>query len=159
FFIGDIVAEKPEAARVLDACGLDYCCHGDRTLQDACDDLGVDPSVVVELLEMVTPDADNAWTSLGPRELAAHIVEVHHAFLKRELPAVEALAAKVLAAHGERHPELAEIHRLVTALRADLEPHLLKEERVLFPAISALSDGQTEFPFGSIRNPIRMMML
>ena len=159
FFIGDIVAEKPEAARVLDAYGLDYCCHGDRTLQDACDDLGVDPSVVVELLEKVTPDADNAWTSLGPRELAAHIVEVHHAFLKRELPAVEALAAKVLAAHGERHPELAEIHRLVTALRADLEPHLLKEERVLFPAISALSDGQTEFPFGSIRNPIRMMML
>jgi regulator of cell morphogenesis and NO signaling len=155
--IGDIVAEKPAAARVFDAYGLDYCCHGDRTLEDSCGAVGVDPSVVVDMLEHVTPEGDNTWTSMGLRDLTTHIVAVHHAYLKRELPALEALAAKVLAAHGERHPELADVHRLVIALRADLEPHLLKEERVLFPAIAALVDGQTEFPFGSIRNPIRMM--
>jgi regulator of cell morphogenesis and NO signaling len=34
----------------------------------------------------------------------------------------------------------------------------MKEERVLFPAIAALAAGQTEFPFGSIANPIRMML-
>jgi regulator of cell morphogenesis and NO signaling len=48
---------------------------------------------------------------------------------------------------------------LIKALRADLEPHLLKEERVLFPAIEAVAGGQREFPFGSIANPIRMMTL
>ena len=67
-------------------------------------------------------------------------------------------AAKVLAAHGGHHPELAQVRRLVAAVRADLEPHLLKEERILFPAIHELAAGRTEFPFGTVANPIRMMI-
>ena len=50
------------------------------------------------------------------------------------------------------------MRRLVAAIRADLEPHLMKEERVLFPAIQSLADGQREFPFGTVGNPIRMML-
>lgn len=34
---------------------------------------------------------------------------------------------------------------------------MLKEERVLFPAILELTDGPAQFPFGSITNPIKMM--
>lgn len=55
---------------------------------------------------------------------------------------------KVLAVHGERHPELDEVRLLVAAVRADLEPHPLKEERVQFPAIHTLADGHTEFASG-----------
>ena len=76
-----------------------------------------------------------------------------------ELPRVHALAGKVPAVHGDRHPELVEVTRLVTELRADLEPHLLKEERVLFPAIRELAAGHADFAFGSVANPIRMMSL
>jgi regulator of cell morphogenesis and NO signaling len=36
---------------------------------------------------------------------------------------------------------------------------LLKEERVLFPAIAALAAGQTEFPFGPVERPIHMMVI
>ena len=90
----------------------------------------------------------------GPR--CAHRRE-HHRYLNEELPVVDALAAKVLSIHGDRQPELAEVRRLVAAIRADLEPHLLKEERVLFPAIAALADGKRELGFGSVVNPIRMM--
>ena len=61
--------------------------------------------------------------------------------------------------HGQRHPELAEVRRLVAELRFDLEPHLLKEEGVLFPAIAALAAGQSEFPFGSVAHPIHMMVI
>jgi regulator of cell morphogenesis and NO signaling len=38
-----------------------------------------------------------------------------------------------------------------------VEPHLMKEERVLFPAIDALARGQRDFGFGSVANPIHMM--
>jgi regulator of cell morphogenesis and NO signaling len=34
----------------------------------------------------------------------------------------------------------------------------MKEERVLFPAIHALAAGRTQFPFGPVANPIRMMI-
>jgi regulator of cell morphogenesis and NO signaling len=157
--LGDLVATNPAAARVLDSVGLDYCCHGDRTLAMACAEAGIDERELAERLADLPVEGDTTWASLEPPALAAHIVEVHHSYLHEELPLVDELAAKVLSVHGERHPELAEMRRLVAALRADLEPHLLKEERVLFPAITAMAGGRTEFPFGSVANPIRMMML
>jgi regulator of cell morphogenesis and NO signaling len=51
------------------------------------------------------------------------------------------------------------VRRLVADVRADLEPHLHKEERVLFPAIAALAEGLTDFPFGSVAQPIHMMVI
>ena len=62
--------------------------------------------------------------------------------------------------HGARHPELADITSTYEDLRADLEPHLLKEERVLFPMIRelAVSTGAPSFHCGSLRNPISVML-
>ena len=77
---------------------------------------------------------------------------------REELPLVDALAAKVLSVHGRNHPELVRVRALVAALRADLEPHLQKEERVLFPAIAAAAAGRREFPFGTVAQPIRVML-
>jgi regulator of cell morphogenesis and NO signaling len=48
---------------------------------------------------------------------------------------------------------------LVTELRADMEPHLDKEEQVLFPAIRRLAEDPMELPSGSISNPIRVMLV
>ena len=158
YTLAEIVTENPAAARVLDGFGLDYCCHGHRTLAVACAEAGIASAVVTAKLADLEGAVDIGWTTLAPPALADHIVETHHRYLHEELPLLDALATKVLAAHGERHPELAEVHRLVAALRADLEPHLLKEERVLFPAIHDLAMGRAQFPFGPIANPIRMMV-
>jgi regulator of cell morphogenesis and NO signaling len=155
--LGDIVADNPAAARALDAHGLDYCCHGRDTLGSACAEAGIDPATVEgELAELPVADGGKI-RDLDPPALADAIVETHHVYLKSELPIVDELSAMVVRAHGERHPELAEVRRLVVDLREDLEPHLMKEERVLFPAIHALWNGRTDFPFGSIAAPIRMM--
>ena len=45
-------------------------------------------------------------------------------------------------------------------VRADLEPHMAKEERVLFPMIRELatSAGVPAFHCGSLRNPISVML-
>jgi len=156
--LGDLVAANPAAARVLERYGLDYCCHGSQTLGEACAVRGIDADAVGTELGALKISGDTAWRELGPSALVDHIIAVHHDYLHEELPRLDALAAKVLDVHGDRHPELAEVQRLFTQLRNDLEPHLMKEERILFPAIKALLAGQREFPFGSIANPIRMMM-
>lgn len=156
--LGDLVAELPSRAAVLDRFGLDYCCHGQRSLAEACTAAGLDASSVAKSLEDtghdVAPDHPR-----DPVMLADHIEATHHHYLHAELPELEALAAKVAEVHGGRHDELACVHRLVAVLGADLEPHMLKEERVLFPAIRALAGGARELPFGTVRNPIRMMSL
>ena len=155
--LGDLVASNPAAARAFERNGLDYCCRGDRTLAAACEAAGIDTAAMVSELDGLAVEGDTTWTTLDPPALADHVVAVHHHYLHQELPLLDALAAKVLAVHGERHPELRTVRRLVAAVRADLEPHLMKEERVLFPAIHELARGRREFPFGSVANPIRVM--
>jgi regulator of cell morphogenesis and NO signaling len=157
--LGDIVADNPATARALDRLGLDYCCHGQRSLESACAEAGLDPVAVVAELDAIGPGGDTSWAQLEPPALADHIVESHHRYLKEELPLLDALAEKVLSVHGERHPELNQVRALVREIRADLEPHLLKEERILFPGIHDLARGRRDFPFGTVADPIRVMLL
>ena len=158
--LGALVAESPARARVFDRLGLDYCCHGDRSLAEASRAAGLDPDTVVAALG-AAPAAGPASFETGtdPAALIDDIVHGHHAFLWEELPALVALAAKVDEVHGSRHPELAVVHQLVAALRADLEPHMLKEENVLFPAVRLLVEGQRQLGFGAIDDPIGVLRL
>jgi regulator of cell morphogenesis and NO signaling len=157
--LGDIVAEQPAAARVLSEAGLDFCCHGDVDLDSACAAAGLDPDELADRIGDLEPDAGDDWADLSPPALAHHIVSTHHRFLRDELPSLEQLADKVADVHGARHPELLHVADLVREFRADLEPHMDKEERVLFPAIHALFDGGAhDFSFGTIDNPIRVMI-
>ena len=156
--LGQVVADNPATARTLDRLGLDYCCHGRRSLASACAEAGLDPAAVAAELDALPAGGDRSWMGLDPLSLADHIVEQHHRYLTEELPLLDALAEKVLSVHGANHPELTDVRALVAALRADLEPHLLKEERVLFPAIAALAAGPRRFPFGPLSNPVGMML-
>ena len=64
-----------------------------------------------------------------------------------------------MAAHVENHSELSELQQAFAALRAELEPHMFKEEQILFPAIRQLEHAASRpnFHFGTVNNPIRMM--
>jgi regulator of cell morphogenesis and NO signaling len=156
--LADLVAQNPARAIAMDRLGLDYCCGGDEHFDAACARSGLDPDAVAAQLDAAPVlDDTHACAEMSPAELIGHLLDAHHAYLHAELPVLDALAAKVVAAHGERHPELRAVQELITLLTDDLEPHLMKEERVLFPAIERLIAGAAEFPFGSINNPIHMM--
>ncbi len=156
-----IVTARPGLARELEARGLDYCCGGAATLADSCAANDLDTtSVLSELAAMSVDEIAPDWATMGVAQLVDHIEGTHHQYLWAELPRLSALAAKVLSAHGERHPELVDVVACYATIRADLEPHLTKEEQVLFPAIRTLAtDGGTpSFAFGSTANPISVML-
>jgi regulator of cell morphogenesis and NO signaling len=154
--LGELVTEEPARAAVFERLGLDYCCHGRRSLAEACASKGLDAETVAAQVEQAT-GAPASWRGGSLTDLAAHVVATHHRYLWDELPLLDALSAKVARVHGERHPELRDTRALVGAFRADLEQHMRKEELVLFPAIERLEQGVRDFPFGSISNPIGMM--
>lgn len=158
--LADLVTAVPGAARVFERHGLDYCCGGQRTLDDACADRGIDPEVVLGDLVALEVGPEPAWVTMNPAQLVDHLEATHHAYLHTELPRLSALAAKVRGVHGERHPELVAVQATFETLRADLEPHLMKEERILFPMIRELvaSDTLPAFHCGSLRNPISIMV-
>ena len=158
--LADVVTEEPGAARVLEGFGLDYCCGGRRTLADACGREGVDPNRVLDALGNLAPGPEPDWAQMAPEELVDHLETTHHAYLHAELPRLHALVDKVTGVHGVRHAELADVGAAFVALRADLEPHLRKEERVLFPMIRELATATAppSFHCGTLANPISVML-
>jgi regulator of cell morphogenesis and NO signaling len=140
--LGEIVTRRPALAAELERRGLDYCCHGGRTLAEAAREAGLDVATVAGELSVVAVDEPAAeWASLGPSDLIDHIDTVHHRYLWAELPRISTLVDKIVTVHGERHPELLEVQRICGDLRADLEPHLTREEQELFPRIRQLADA------------------
>jgi regulator of cell morphogenesis and NO signaling len=157
--LADIVTAHPDLARELERRDLDYCCGGRRTLAEACNEVGLDPVETATALSGIGGGTAAPWAALPPDQLADHIEATHHAYLDDELPRLGALADKVAGVHGERHPELVDVQRLFDELRADLTPHLTKEERILFPLIRelAVADRPASSHCGSVENPISVM--
>lgn len=161
--VGDFVRENPNRARVFESLQIDYCCGGKVPLEQACKKQGLEPSAVLSQLEQCDQsgrsdslvDAD----SMTLTELADHIEATHHAYLKEELPRLDFMTDKVARVHGEHEPRLAQTRQAFLALKAELEPHMMKEERILFPIIRQLeqADGPLQFHCGSVANPIRQM--
>ena len=89
--------------------------------------------------------------------LIAHIDTAHHVFTRVQLDRISGLIAALDDAGTPITPELRDCCR---GLEADLLPHLMKEEQILFPYIIALEKSPDHPPrafFGSISNPICMM--
>lgn len=162
--VGDIVAGDFRTAGVFERFGIDFCCGGRRSLADACRTATVDPAALLRALDAVTAIDDRrddvmAWP---PARLVAHIVDIHHGYVRTALPMIARFLAKLIEVHGARHPELAEVRIAFARLARDLEQHMIKEEQVLFPYICELAarDESCErrpSPFGTVENPILMM--
>ncbi len=161
--LGALVAEDPGRAELLESLGLDYCCGGGRSVGDACAQAGLDPQAVLRLLAAAPGGTERRAEvdirALSLAELADHIEATHHRRLRADLPRVNALAAKVLAAHGTRHPELAELAQVLADLSEELMAHMNKEERILFPAVRGIerSGRPANVCFLSIAQPIGVM--
>lgn len=140
--VGSLVADRPSRSRVFERWGIDYCCGGKRSLAAACAAKSVDAVAVLRELHAAdaAPDshADVNWVHAPLAELCDYIVSRYHDMLRQALPRLTALSAKVRDAHGDLHPEMAELHACLTAFRAELEAHMADEEQVLFPAVKQL---------------------
>ena len=160
--VRELVAEMPERARVFEQLGIDYCCNGKASLEEACRSAGVRPEQALEAMEAQEVDgSDDAVNpaDLTMTQLADHIEETHHAFLRQELPRLSALVEKVSQVHGDTEPWTVEADRVFKGLVAELELHMMKEEQILFPMVRQLDvvESVPEFHCGSIDNPIAAM--
>ena len=162
--VREIALRRPGAARIFEALRIDYCCGGGQSLAEACEKAGVTLSEVVARLERAPKEpTSSSWDDRTMSELIDHILSTHHEHDRRELDRLRALSTKVAAVHGAGHPELARVRSLVLALAQDLEPHMMKEEQVLFPYVRELDASlrgkgpRPEAFFGTVANPIAMM--
>lgn len=166
--VGDLVVRHPQLRLRLEQLGIDYCCGGKKPLIEAAEAAGQPWPVVEAALNAALteqPESDTTdWSRAPLITLVDHIENKHHAFMKEQLPRLDGLLEKVQNAHGDRHGDLlAQLRKVYSSIRAELEAHLMKEEEILFPAIKAnetfLTNGGVKpvSHCGSVQNPIRQM--
>ncbi|MDZ7624685.1 MAG: iron-sulfur cluster repair di-iron protein [Ignavibacteriaceae bacterium] len=163
--LAEIVTDNIRSAIVFEEYGLDFCCKGNRGLKNACAEKNIDLQKVVNEL---TNLSHNGNGKENPDDwqldfLVDYIINNHHQYVRRMIPVISLHADKVASVHGKNHPETLRIADLFLAVREELEMHMMKEERILFPQIKQMVQTQKENsqffppPFGTIQNPIRMM--
>jgi regulator of cell morphogenesis and NO signaling len=147
--VGQIATEHPQATRVFDRHGIDFCCGGGKPLSEACEQKGLASEAIVAEIQQELEEVDTEmerWDQADLKDLIEHILIHYHRPLDTELPRLEGMARKVLAVHGEKMPEvLPELLSTFLALKAELQEHFPKEEEILFPMIlrgeGALASG------------------
>ncbi|MGB0369444.1 MAG: DUF542 domain-containing protein, partial [Flavobacteriales bacterium] len=164
--IGEMVAENYRTAPVFKKYGIDFCCKGGRTLEDACASKGIDPQPLIADLEAATKVTDNSavdYTTWKLDRLANHIEDTHHRYVEAAIEQVKPFLDKVAKVHGDGHPYLIEIRNMFFEAAGNLAQHMKKEELILFPFIKKMQlakDSGEPMPtpqFGTVGNPIAMM--
>src|SRR5262249_42018486 len=137
-----------------------------QPFEQACLAKGLSPYDVKREIEQAKAASvtDRDWQTAPLEELVSHIVSTHHAYLREELPVLGTRMDKVLSVHGARHPQIfPRMAEVFAAFRSELEMHMRKEEKILFPFLEQYGRAETRnlpmppAPFGSVANPIAMM--
>ncbi len=160
--VAELAVSHPAALSVFNKYHIDFCCGGDRSLDEACIRVGLNPEKIrYEIFNAPTqqssiPARIESW---GVPLLADYIVQNHHAYVRMAIPELTALLEKVCAAHGEDNIELLNIQQDFLDLADELLSHMDKEEMALFPALKRL-DAQRgdDHPLAeNVKAPIAMM--
>ncbi|MBJ2173330.1 iron-sulfur cluster repair di-iron protein [Aureibaculum sp. A20] len=165
--IGQIVAEDYRIAQVFKNHGIDFCCKGDRSVEEVAQKNNVDASLLYKEIETIQNQNTNEsidFKSWSLDLLADYIEKKHHRYVEAKIPVLKQYLNKLCKVHGSRHPELFEITEHFNASAGELTAHMKKEELILFPIIRKMIDAKlkglemSKPHFGTVENPIEMMM-
>ncbi|MCC6864833.1 MAG: iron-sulfur cluster repair di-iron protein [Ignavibacteria bacterium] len=164
--VGELVAQDYRTASVFKKNGIDFCCNGNRSIEEACIQKKKNSDDIISQLENVvvgTKDTAADYANWSLDLLADYIEKKHHRYVTEKIQEITPFLNKVVKVHGDSHPELFEIGQLFAEGAGELTAHMKKEELILFPVIRKLAtkepdDDMPNMPFGSIQNPINAMM-
>ena len=162
--LGQLVAQDPRAAEILEQYKIDFCCNGHRTLQEACEDPERRTAVAVALNSLTGQPAATVNPYLDFRNwpldlLVDYIEKKLHRETGRRITQLQTHLEKICRVHGAAHPELFTIRDLFDESAGELSMHMKREELVLFPYIrkTVLNGKPPAAAFGTVANPIRVL--
>ncbi|MBA6151235.1 iron-sulfur cluster repair di-iron protein [Gelidibacter maritimus] len=164
--IGQFVADDFRTAAVFSNYGIDFCCKGDRTVEEVCKKNNIEVEELLgKLLEIqISNNQQSIDYQSWPLDLLAEYIEKkHHRYVEEKTPVLRQFLDKLCKVHGRRHPELLEITTLFIGCAKEMASHMKKEELILFPFIKRMVKAQMEGTkidspqFTTVENPIALM--
>jgi regulator of cell morphogenesis and NO signaling len=138
--VRQIAIDQPSAIDVFDRMGIEYCCKGSQTLQDACSEIAISVKDVVRALDQAAGNqvGNSRFENKTLEFLILRALRSQHGRVREELSVLQGMAATVADRYRARHPELTVIGELLQKLSFELTTHLAEEEGTLFPALLEL---------------------
>ncbi len=163
--VGSFVTENQFSTAILNKYGLDFCCGGKQALDQACADKGLNAEQIFGELQATnaSTSAEHVnWEESELKDLAQHILDTHHVYVKQELPRISELVNKVASVYALKAPFVTNLQLVWQALHDELAAHLQKEEQVLFPRVLEMCAAEQGTPLpafhcGSVNSPINVM--
>lgn len=157
--VGKIVSDDYRTARIFSKYGIDFCCKGGISLEEACKTNQVQLEDVVQALQEVdkSSSADESWKTVNLGQLIDHILDKHHRYINETGPTLLAYLLKISQVHGERHPELYQVYQLFHDSLGELALHMKKEELILFPLIRKAEKSNEQASMRDMLGPITQM--
>lgn len=142
--LAQVVKDYPNTIGFLNNLHLDYCCGGHEAISIAIKEKGMDVEKFLKELNEVaarptTAHADvhediDSFKELSVNDMLDDLEATHHVTDRQLMAETEELLNKILIVHYPHHGEmLTKLHHLYAGLKAELEEHFAKEERLVFP--------------------------
>lgn len=142
--LAQVVKDHPNTIGFLNNLHLDYCCGGHESISIAIKEKGMDVEKFLKELNEVaarptTAHADvhediDSFKELSVNDMLDDLEATHHVTDRQLMAETEELLNKILIVHYLHHGEmLTKLHHLYAGLKAELEEHFAKEERLVFP--------------------------
>ena len=145
--VGEIVRINYKTVQLFEKYNIDFCCGGGISLSEACKKSNADQNKLISEIEALIQinDPDSEYIErLGLDELCNYIVKRHHSYVNENIPFLQQKIQKLCDVHGDNHPGLFEIKKLLDEVFSNLTVHMKKEELILFPHINEIMRYQKE---------------
>lgn len=142
--VAEIVTDIPLSADIFRKYGIDFCCGGNISINEAVKNKKVDAETLIdEINELPNHDQGNINVKyLDAPSLIQYIQSRYHETMREEFKNLSPYVTKVAKVHGPNHPFLIQLQDLYRQYRDGMLEHMAQEDEHDFPALIKLSRGE-----------------
>lgn len=142
--VAEIVTDIPLSADIFRKYGIDFCCGGNISINEAVKNKKVDAETLIdEINELPNHDQGNINVKyLDAPSLIQYIQSRYHETIREEFKNLSPYVTKIAKVHGPNHPFLIQLQDLYRQYRDGMLEHMAQEDEHDFPALIKLSRGE-----------------
>jgi len=136
--IGALARDIPGAAAIFHSFQIDFGFNGGMSLRDALLEKEINPRVLIATLENLELNSSGTDAQIfeNRERTIEHVLNRYHDTNSKQIPELIRLAKRVERVHGNSVECPVGIATCLEDLRTGLDPHLIKEEEILFPMLA-----------------------
>ncbi|EGQ3646377.1 iron-sulfur cluster repair di-iron protein ScdA [Staphylococcus pseudintermedius] len=144
--VADIVTHYPKTADVFRKHGIDFCCGGQISLEEA---VSNHPKLsLTPLLQELEDASQQQGEGMKPQYLSVpsliqYIQARYHDTLREEFKQLTPYVTKLSRVHGPNHPNLVTLKSTFDAFKSAMLTHTDEEDQNAFPKLVRSANGET----------------